>query len=336
MLYHIETEERTAGGHSGTVYTLSRRDVGSSIEVWPAYGFNCLRWRANGQDLLYSAADWHENPLPTRSGVPILFPFPNRIRDGVFKHRGRTFQLPKNDSAHANAIHGFAPRNSWRMFGYGADAHGAWVHADFQLSTEASEVDNLWPGDAMLSVVYRLRPDRMRIEMRVRNMADEPFPFGVGLHPYFRLPGNDRDIARYMLDMPARSIWPLKDNLPVGEKRPIPDQLNWNRPHVIGSTQLDTVYTDLGVLRSDDGGLLLRAAISHEDRPGSLEIWTTADFREIVLFTPPHRNAICVEPYTCVTDAANLQAAGVDAGWQELAPGQHWTGAVEFRWNATE
>jgi aldose 1-epimerase len=336
MLYHIETEERTAGGHGGTVYTLSRRDVGSLIEVWPAHGFNCLRWRVNGEDLLYAAPDWDANPLPTRSGVPILFPCPNRIRNGVFMHRGKSYRLPKNDSAHANAIHGFAPRNPWRMFGYGADMHGAWVHADFQISSEAPEADDYWPGDGMLSVVYRLKPDRLRIEMRVRNMAEEPFPFGVGLHPYFRLPGNDRDISRYVLNMPARSTWPLKDSLPIGAKGPIPDSLNWNRPHVIGSAQLDTVYGDLGVIRSDDGGLLLRASLSHEDRPGSLEIWTTADFRETVLFTPPHRNAVCVEPYTCVTDAANLQAAGVDAGWRELASGQHWAGAVEFRWNAAE
>src|SRR5436190_24204354 len=111
MFYHIETEERTAGGRTGTVYTLSRPDVGSLVEVWPAHGFNCLRWRVGGQDLLYSAPDWAENPVPTRRGVPILFPFPNRIRDGKFRHGGRTFQLPKNDSTKANAIHGFAPRH---------------------------------------------------------------------------------------------------------------------------------------------------------------------------------------------------------------------------------
>src|SRR5687768_8780872 len=109
MLYHIETEEMHAGGRSGTVYTLTRTDTGSLAEIWPAHGFNCLRWQARRHDLLYSAPDWTTNPVPTRSGLPILFPFPNRIRDGVFSQAGREYTLPKNDSTAKNAIHGFSP-----------------------------------------------------------------------------------------------------------------------------------------------------------------------------------------------------------------------------------
>jgi aldose 1-epimerase len=335
MLYHIETEERTAGGRSGTVYTLSRPDAGSLAEVWPARGFNCLRWRAAGQDLLYSAPDWTENPLPTRSGVPILFPFPNRIRAGAFSFQGRRYQLPKNDSGHANAIHGFAPRNPWRVFGYGADASSAWIHGDFRISADAPEAEHLWPGDAVLSIVYRLSADRLRVEMRVQNVGDVPFPFGVGLHPYFRL-SDDPDVSRYVLHVPARAVWRLSDSLPTGEHEPLPDDLNWNRPRTIGGTQLDTVYGSLGVIREEPGGLLLRGTLGHVERPGQLELWTTADFREAVLFTPPHRKAVCLEPYTCVTDAVNLQARGLDAGWRELPAGGDWAGVVEFRWNPAE
>jgi len=336
MLYHIETEERSAGGHGSTVYTLSRRDIGSMIEVWPAHGFNCLRWRTGGRDLLYSAPDWLASPLPTRSGVPILFPFPNRIHNGVFVHRGKPYRLPKNDSTNANAIHGFAPRNPWRVFGYGADMFGAWVHGDFQLSTEAPEAEDFWPGDGLLSVVYRLTPDRLRVEVRVRNMGEEPFPFGVGLHPYLRFPADDFDVSRYVLHVPARTVWELADSVPTGERQPLPDHLNWNRPRTVGGTQLDTVYGDLGAIREESGGLLLRATLGHADRPGQLEVWTTAEFREAVLFTPVHRKAICLESYTCVTDAVNLQARGIDAGWRELPVGQTWAGVVEFRWNPAE
>jgi aldose 1-epimerase len=336
MLYHIETEERTAGGHTVTMYTLSRADIGSLIEVWPGFGFNCLRWCVHGQDLLFAAADWDTNPLPTRSGIPILFPFPNRICNGAFVHNNREYRLPKNDSTHANAIHGFSPRIPWRVFGYGADATGAWVHGDFQLTVDGAEAEGFWPGDALFSVIYRLTPDRLRIEMRVRNMGVTPFPFGAGLHPYFRLPGHDADVSRYVLHAPARSIWPLQQNLPTGAKEALPDDLNWNRPRTIGGTVLDTVYGDLGAIREDVGGMLLRATLGHADQQGQLEVWTTADFRESVLFTPPHRKAVCIEPYTCTTDAVNLQARGIDAGWRELTVGSEWSGTVELRWNAGE
>ena len=336
MLYHIETDERTATGHTSTVYTLSRRDVGSLVEVWPGFGFNCIRWQVHGQDLLFHAADWSENPLPTRSGVPILFPFPNRIRNGLFVHRGRSYQLPKNDSTHANSIHGFSPRNQWRVVGYGAKTNEAWVHADFRITSEAPEAAGLWPGDGILSVIYRLMPEALRIEMRVKNLGDSPFPFGVGLHPYFRLPVTDADCSRYVLHAPARSIWPLEANLPVGAKQPVADELNWNRPRMLAGTQLDTVYGDLGVLRTDGEGLLLRASLGHDEHAGQIEVWTSEDFRESVLFTPPHRKAVCIEPYTCVTDAANLHSQGIDAGWKELAPDAEWSGVVEFRWNSAE
>lgn len=43
-------------------------------------------------------------------------------------------------------------------------------------------------------------------------------------------------------------------------------------------------------------------------------------FRELVVYTPPNRNAVCLEPYTCATDAVNLQPRGIDAGWRVLEP----------------
>jgi aldose 1-epimerase len=38
-----------------------------------------------------------------------------------------------------------------------------------------------------------------------------------------------------------------------------------------------------------------------------------------------------VEPYTCITDAINLQQRGVEAGLLVLPPGGRWTGVVELR-----
>ena len=43
-------------------------------------------------------------------------------------------------------------------------------------------------------------------------------------------------------------------------------------------------------------------------------------FRDLVVYTPPNRNAVCLEPYTCPTDAINLQQRGIDAGWHMLEP----------------
>jgi aldose 1-epimerase len=69
-----------------------------------------------------------------------------------------------------------------------------------------------------------------------------------------------------------------------------------------------------------------------EGAPGvTLRVLCSAGYREMVVFTPAHREAFCIEPYTCTTDAANLQARGIDAGWLTLPPGGRWSGVVEMR-----
>ncbi len=336
MLYHIETEERAAGGRTGTVYTL-KHGSGASAEIWPAHGFNCLRWRvstADGpRDMLYCAPDWNENPVPTRSGVPILFPFPNRIRDGKFSFEGKSYQLPLNDSTKANAIHGFAPRHAWTVFGYSTDNDSAWIHGDFHTSLAAPESARSWPSDSLLSMICRLSEKSLRLEMRVKNVGAGPLPFGVGLHPYFRFPCADETIDRCKLHAPARSIWQSVANLPTGERGPMPDQLNWNSAHGLAGVQLDTPYTDLGAIAQRSDGMLLRACLGHAEFPGALQIWTSGDFRQSVLFIPPHRRAVCIEPYTCATDAVNLAERDIDTGWKVLQPEAVWTEAVEFRWD---
>jgi aldose 1-epimerase len=53
-----------------------------------------------------------------------------------------------------------------------------------------------------------------------------------------------------------------------------------------------------------------------------------------VLFTPAHRKAVAIEPYSCSADASNLAARGVDSGWRVLAAGAAREAVVEYRWDA--
>src|SRR5262249_35476014 len=88
-------------------------------------------------------------------------------------------------------------------------------------------------------------------------------------------------------------------------------------------------------------GLESARALGHEDLcyrgsygqvPGKMEVWllTSPAFRELLVFTPAHRQAVCLEPYTCATDVINLQEQGKDAGLLVLAPGNKWEGQVRM------
>ena len=69
-----------------------------------------------------------------------------------------------------------------------------------------------------------------------------------------------------------------------------------------------------------------------DDRDVGIRMVLEADeqFRELVVYTPPNRASICFEPYTCPTDAVNLQAQGIDAGLIVLKPGQIFSSQIRI------
>src|SRR5687768_472426 len=165
-------QQPTSSGLHGSIHILEG-DAGDRAEVWTALGFNCFSWKTEqgGQalDLLYADPQLFGDGRPTRSGIPILFPFPNRIRAGRFTWDGRRFHLPQNDGTRKNAIHGFACRRPWCLTEQGADSHEAFVTGEFQLSRDDPDSASLWPADFVLHVTYRLLPGRLRVEAEVVN-----------------------------------------------------------------------------------------------------------------------------------------------------------------------
>ena len=53
-------------------------------------------------------------------------------------------------------------------------------------------------------------------------------------------------------------------------------------------------------------------------------------FRELVLYAPDTRPIVCFEPYTCVTNAFNLQNQGIDSGLIRLQSGEKLTGIMKI------
>jgi aldose 1-epimerase len=338
VTFHVRTEVHPAApGQFGTVFILEEQAGAARAEIWPAIGFNCFRWRAaltgTPAELLYADPQLFHGGRPTRSGIPVLFPFPNRIRDGRFTWAGREYQLPGNDSSGRNAIHGFACRHPWRVVAEGANEAEAWVTGEFQGSVDAPETRGLWPADYRLRLTFRLSADRLRLEATVDNPDRMPLPFGLGYHPYFRvapLGGADCHV-----EARARAYWQLEDSLPTGKCLPVDPARDLTTPRRFQELQLDDVLTDLeppAVLTAD--GLCPRGRLTDPAGRASLRLRTSPAFGQLVAFTPPHREAVCLEPYTCTTDAINLQARGVEAGLIVVEPGQQWTGLVELRCGA--
>ena len=119
-----------------------------------------------------------------------------------------------------------------------------------------------------------------------------------------------------LIEVPAAQRWELQDCLPTGERRELDEEHDLRFGAYVDTVQLDDVYTTVQCEGPQFDCLIL-------DEEAGLQITLTSPpiFREIVVFTPPNRAAVCIEPYTCPTDAINLQARGIDCGWRTLAPG---------------
>ena len=321
MSFRLRHEKHTNAFEKDSTCWIVEDDAGNRLDVWPALGFNAFRWTASGADIFDCDPSFFQVKKPTRSGLPILFPFPNRIRGGQFTWLGRGYQLPLNCPTGRNAIHGFTTAAVWTA--------SAALHDDHAVLTGRFDFTGnqpLWPASGTLIVDYRVSANQLEVKARVES-GSETLPFGLGYHPYFRVApfGGDRAIVT----LAAEQMWELQDSLPTGVRLP-PDptkDLREGRP--FASLSLDDAFTDLKPQKATDG-LGRIGGLQHPDKSTKLDLLVSAEFREAVAFTPPHRRAVCLEPYTCATDAINLKAQGIDAGWIELPPQTTWNATVRL------
>lgn len=304
--------------------------TGSTAHVAPHLGFNCYEFRAvvDGRvvNVIDAASDFLSgNQRPSGHGIPILFPFPNRIRAGRFEWKGRQYNLCESDAAtdgNGNAIHGFCLDQPWRV----TDRGNQHVVGEFQLSVDAPQRRDLWPADFSIQIRYALNGATLRADVRIANPDNVSLPFGFGTHPYFRLPlAAESDPSHCLIEASAAEQWELTDCLPTGSRQPVPSDKDLREGARYSELQLDDVLTGL----QPEGG---RHEFLIIDERAGLQVSQRCDpaFRELVVYTPPGRNAVCLEPYTCVTDAANLQPRGIDAGWRVLEPGEEFHTWIEI------
>lgn len=296
---------------------------GAFAEIWPEVGGNCARWfHPKAGEILFAPTINELIERPTRGGIPILFPFPNRIRDGRFTWAGRNYQLPKNDSAGVNAIHGFTPRSTFEIHAHGGDEKGCFIWLRHTGHECLDDLRSKWPTDWLLDWTWILRESGLDASIVVQNTDDHPLPFGLGLHPYFRLTSQNDCIT-----LPAEARWELQEGLPTGRIVQVSEASDLRTPKHVSSLTLDDVYTQVESI-SHQGWRTLGTFAKSDN--WSIEIKATSQFREVVVFTPPHRQAICIEPYTCPTDAVNLQVRNNNTGWQVLNPSKSWMAGVSM------
>lgn len=305
---------------------LQDQEYGSHAKILPTLGFNCFSFQVpvDGKlvEILSSEPDFAlGDKKGTRSGIPLLFPFPNRIQSGRYSWDGQDYQLPTTDGR-GNAIHGFVVDRPWRVIA--ADSKTA--VAEFQLSVDSPDRLALWPSDFLIEVTYRLIAARLRADIRIVNAGHNSLPWGLGTHPYFNIPLQPGgDAARCQVQVDAAESWELVDFIPTGRRLELDSRLDLRSGAALGERKLDDVLTGLKVSNGQTESRVTDNLLGYNVSQSA-----DAIFRECVVFTPPGRPCVCLEPYTCTTNAINLQQQGVDAGWRVLARGAEFRTWIEI------
>lgn len=260
-------------------------------------------------------------------GNPILFPFPNRVKGGTYTFEGVTYHLDVNETARGNHIHGLVNRRPWVTEAVGTDdVRGAWHRASVDLGTDP-EIQRQYPFGAKITVTTSLRGAVLAQVTVVENLGSGRLPMGYGIHPWFpvTLGATPREASR--VRVPGSAIWELDSLVPTGNLTHVAGtELDLREWPAIATRELDHVYT--AVERRDDGWT--EAGVIYPDENLRLLLEASPQFREWVIFAPPFRPVVCLEPYTGTTNAVNLQNEGIDAGLVVIEPGGSWTGEVRF------
>ncbi len=284
---------------SGEQFELA---LGDQHAVVTEVGAGLRAYSAGGREVLDG---YPLDALADSGRGQLLIPWPNRIRDGVYRLDGREHQLPLNEPERGNAIHGLVRWSTWTVADRAADR----VVLEHVLHPQPG-----YPFTLELRVEYALSDDGLSVRTTATNVGAESCPYGAGSHPYLAV----ADVDEAVLRLPAGTVLESDERgIPVGAS-PVDGELDFRAAHPVGSVRLDHCFTDLE--REEDG--LARVELD------GTTLWVDESYPYLMVFTgdalpdAERRRSIAVEPMTC---APNAFASG--DGLVVLEPGEEHAAA---------
>ncbi len=290
--------------------TFHNANSGNRFSILPDFGGVVSELVFNGIPVLdgYSQPEELQEPKWKKSGI--LFPFPNRLKDGRYEWQGKSYQFPINDPHTGSALHGLSKEQAMQVEGIQVDENSASVTCIYTEKGESSA----YPFPFTLSVTFRIEePASFTMEMRFRNDGDTAIPVGLGWHPYFQL-SDQIDTVQLQLPL-CEWIKFDKRKLPTGFQQPF---LDFSVAAPIGDIEMDNCLNVSNVVKKDKNSIF----VTLQGERGTVRYWqeTGPDkFNFLQLFIPEHRKSLGVEPMTCMTDGFNSGDGLIVLAPQEVA-----------------
>lgn len=263
----------------------------------------------NHQEILDGYRSYEEMKTGKWGKSTVLFPFPNRLRDGKYQWLGQSYSFPLNNAATGNAIHGFARDHAFKVDKIELLPDAATLICDLHSQGHPAG----YPFQFILQLKCTITDQQMfKLEVACRNLHHHAIPVGFGWHPYFQLA---ETADKHFLQLPPAEQVQIDDRMiPTGQRTPY---TAFKDKKQLEHTVLDTCFRATGkgsyhLRLSGKGERTLRVSASAAQCP----------FFQV--FTPPHRQSIALEPMSCNVDAFNN-----GEGLVALDPQKTWKTSVE-------
>lgn len=223
----------------------------------------------------------------------ILFPFANRIKDGIYNFKGNTFQFDKNQTEEQNALHGLVYNKTFEVM----DTKLSEDSAIISLEYVEKDVSRGFPYTYTLRLDYVFKNSELDLKVSIVNTDAKEFPFTLGWHPYFT--SSNLFESEIVMDSNEKVVLGER-NITTGTEAI--DNLD--------ALQIkDQFLDDCWILNSDK--------VIFRTPKYNLQFNATGDNNFLQAYTPPRANTIALEPTTGVSDSFNNQI-----GLQVLKPNE--------------
>jgi aldose 1-epimerase len=311
---------RVGKGRSDGFETLTLASPDGALEATfaPGAGMIGCSLRHRGEELLHQgdglaayAADG------TTCGIPLLYPWANRLADFGFEFGGRSVALERSSpllqrDANGLPIHGLLTACPYWHRTVSTDAQSARLTAELDFGAHR---------DLIAAFPF---PHRVRIDVRLAGTAltiattvtaqGAALPISFGYHPYFQIPGAPRE--RWEIELPVGEQLALDERMiPTGARLPV-----LNEPGPLGARSFDDGYAKL-----EPGRPFVAAGAGRR-----IEVRFGEHFQYAQVYSPPGAPFICFEPMTAPTNALR---SGEDL--PVLPQGESFTATWEIRVSQT-
>lgn len=288
------------------------------IKISPKKGNNLYCFRVDSYEIVHHDTRFSLSSYYT--GNPILFPFPNRVRNCRYAFDGKWYW--QNKHGIPIFLHSLVFDEAWEsdepVITEDSVSLRTWITVH-----ERHPIYEAYPFAHTLYVDFSVTKSGFEIRYMVHNEGAERLPYGISFHTFFKkLCGDDGSF----ISVPANHMMELDEALlPTGKLLDVEGEwfdLRERKP--TSALDLDNCYTTMIPDK--------RTCIDYPALGFRVYMDSTDEFTHVQVFTPKGKPFFCVEAQTCSTDAINLDRTGFkeEAHLLTLEPGEQRGGTVTF------